>query len=175
MHYVPLSWSTSPCKLLFLNPGVYGLVQATVGVGTVLIWDVCVAYARGGGYLRKRAREASSIRSKEAVCRSNRPLGGALSAARAVQLFGRMAVIETHTLWYFGHHCCLVVGSHVLGIWHFWIFTPFHPFLPFSTHFVCAHIFHHIHSFSTRYTAHTIEYTRLCITGGVSRGYQCCN
>ena len=27
----------------------YGLVQATVGVGTVLIWYYCVAYTRGGG------------------------------------------------------------------------------------------------------------------------------
>ena len=27
----------------------YALVQATVGVGTVLIWDIGVAYTRGGG------------------------------------------------------------------------------------------------------------------------------
>ena len=35
-----------------LNPGIYGLVQATVGVGTLLIWDFCVAYTvgEGGGY-----------------------------------------------------------------------------------------------------------------------------
>ena len=46
----PPSCTSSPCNLLFLNPGVYGLVQATVGVGTVLIWDFCVAYTRGGGY-----------------------------------------------------------------------------------------------------------------------------
>ena len=26
--------------------------------------------------------------------------GGALSAVRALQLFGRLAVVETHTLWY---------------------------------------------------------------------------
>ena len=51
-------------------------------------------------------------------------LGGALSAvrvqctrsARTVQLFGCLAVVETHTLWYFGHHCCLVVGFDALGI-----------------------------------------------------------
>ena len=31
-------------------PGIsYALVQATVGVGTVLIWDFGVAYTRGGG------------------------------------------------------------------------------------------------------------------------------
>ena len=48
MHSIPLSCTSSPCKLLFLKPGVYGLVQATVGVGTVLIWDFCVAYTRGG-------------------------------------------------------------------------------------------------------------------------------
>ena len=77
--------------------------------------------------------------------------GGALSAARmqcactarTVQLFGRLAVVETHTLWYFGHHCCLVVGFDALGIWHFWIFTLFHPFPLFCTHF-----FHRIYSFS---------------------------
>ena len=33
----------------FLNLEVYGLVQATVGVGTVLIWDFCLAYTRGEG------------------------------------------------------------------------------------------------------------------------------
>ena len=53
-----------------------------------------------------------------------------------MQLFGRLAVVETHILWYFGHHCCLIVGFDALGIWHFWMFTLFHPFLPFSTHFL---------------------------------------
>ena len=51
MHYIPLCCTSSPCNLLFLNPSVYGLVPATVGVGTVLIWDCCVAYTNGeGGY-----------------------------------------------------------------------------------------------------------------------------
>ena len=67
-------------------------------------------------------------------------------SARAVQLFGRLAVVETHTLWYFGHHCCLVVGFDASGIWHFWMFTRFHPFLLFLRTFF-AH-FHHIYSFS---------------------------
>ena len=53
-----------------------------------------------------------------------------------MQLFGCLAVVETHTLWYFGHHCCLVVGFDALRIWHFWMFTLFHPFLPFCTHFL---------------------------------------
>ena len=57
-------------------------------------------------------------------------------SARAVQLFGRLAVVEAHTLWYFGHPCCLVVGFDALGIWHFWMFTLFHPFLLFCTHFL---------------------------------------
>ena len=61
--------------------------------------------------------------------------GALKSSARVVQLFGRLATVETHTLWYFGHHCCLVVGFDALGIWHFWIFTRF-------THFyLFAHIF----------------------------------
>ena len=62
-------------------------------------------------------------------------------SARAVQLFGRLAVVETHTLWYFGHHCCLVVGFDAFRICHFWMFTLF-------THFYFfAHIFS-IYSFS---------------------------
>ena len=57
-------------------------------------------------------------------------------SARIVQLFGRLAVVEAHTFWYFGHHCCLVVGFDAFRIWHFWMFTLFHPFLPFCTHFL---------------------------------------
>ena len=59
--------------------------------------------------------------------------GGALCA---VQLFWRLAVVETHTLWNFGHHCFLVVGFDALGKWYFWMFTLFHLFLPFCTHFL---------------------------------------
>ena len=51
MHCTPLSGTSSPCNLLSLNLGVYGLVQATVGVGTVLIWDFSVAFTKGGGVL----------------------------------------------------------------------------------------------------------------------------
>ena len=40
---------TSSRNLLFLNPGVCRLLQATLGVGTVLIWDFCVALTTGGG------------------------------------------------------------------------------------------------------------------------------
>ena len=58
------------------------------------------------------------------------------------------AVVETHTLWYFGHHCCLVVGFDALGIRHFWIFTFFHAFLPFCTHL------HHIQLFSGSISPH---------------------
>ena len=65
-------------------------------------------------------------------------------SARAVQLFGclvqlfeRVAVAETHTLWYFGHHCCLVLGFDALGI------SPISTFLQkVFTHF------HHTYSFS---------------------------
>jgi hypothetical protein len=48
LHYIPLSCTSSPCNLLFLDLGVYGFVQAAVGVGTVLIWDFCVAFTGGG-------------------------------------------------------------------------------------------------------------------------------
>ena len=67
-------------------------------------------------------------------------------SARAVQLFGRLATVETHTLWYFGHRCSLIVGFDALGIWHFWMFTLFHPFLLFCT--ISPPHFHHIYSFS---------------------------
>ena len=60
--------------------------------------------------------------------------GDALSA---VQLFGRVAVVETHTLWYFGHHCCLV--EQVLMHWGYGIFGC----SPYFTHFyLFAHIFY---------------------------------
>ena len=51
VDYIPLSCTSSPCNLLFLNLGVYALVQATVGAGTVLIWDFCVAITGGGGVM----------------------------------------------------------------------------------------------------------------------------
>ena len=74
---------------------------------------------------------------KERACVTQAINWGCLKrSARAVQLFRRPAVVETHNLWYFGHHCCLVVGFDALGIWHFWMFTLFHPFLPFCTHFL---------------------------------------
>ena len=49
VHSIPLACTSSPCNLLFLNLGIYGLVQATVGIGTVLIWYFAVAYTKGGG------------------------------------------------------------------------------------------------------------------------------
>ena len=49
MHYTPLSGTSSPCNPLLMNLGICRLVQATVGVGNVLIWDFCVAITRGGG------------------------------------------------------------------------------------------------------------------------------
>ena len=50
MHYIPLSCTSPPCNVLFLDPGVYGVVQATVGVGTVLIWALLRSVSRGGDY-----------------------------------------------------------------------------------------------------------------------------
>ena len=49
MHNIPPSCTSSPCNLLFLSLEIYSLVQAAVGAGTVLIWDFCVAFTRGGG------------------------------------------------------------------------------------------------------------------------------
>ena len=56
-----------------------------------------------------------------------------------MQLFERLAVVETHTLWYFGHHCC--IGDLA--------FLDVHPVSPISTflHTPFSH-FHHIYSFS---------------------------
>ena len=38
-----------PQPTMYVVLASYGLVHATVGVGTVLIWDFCVAITRGGG------------------------------------------------------------------------------------------------------------------------------
>ena len=57
---IPLACTSSPCNPVFLNLGTRGWelyvshtsyvpVQATVGVGTVLIWDFGVALTRRGG------------------------------------------------------------------------------------------------------------------------------
>ena len=72
----------------------------------------------------------------------SRPPGLLERSVYALQLFGHLAVVETHSLWYFGHHCCLGIIADMA----FWIFARFHPFLPFLQTFF-AH-FHHIYSFS---------------------------
>ena len=58
-------------------------------------------------------------------------------SARAVQLFGRLAVLETHAFEILGASLLpRGVGFDsfsTLGIWHFWIFTHFHP-LPLFFH-----------------------------------------
>ena len=51
-------------------------------------------------------------------------------SVRAVRLFWHLAILETHTLWYKGHHCCLITRILVLllhRIRHFWGFTHFTP------------------------------------------------
>ena len=68
VHYIPLSCTSSPCNPLFLNLGArcwylyvwgasYARVQATVVVGTVLFWDIGVAYTRGGGTTIQRSHK----------------------------------------------------------------------------------------------------------------------
>ena len=52
VHYIALSCASSPCNCLFLNLGIYGPVQATVGVGTVLILVLLRSLYKGGGVLR---------------------------------------------------------------------------------------------------------------------------
>ena len=51
-----------------------------------------------GGALVRRARAGRAPGIFFDLCPTGDPLGGALSAARAVQLFGRLAVLEPHTL-----------------------------------------------------------------------------
>ena len=43
--------------VIYVSRASYARVQATVGVGTVLIRDFCVAYTRGGGYLYPSSRQ----------------------------------------------------------------------------------------------------------------------
>ena len=74
-------------------------------------------------------------------CPTSDLLGGALSA---VQLFGRLAVLEPHTLSYRGHYCCLITGILMLlshsGYGMFGFSPSFTNFLPLFARF------HHIHS-----------------------------
>ena len=81
--------------------------------------------------------------------------------ARTMQLFGRLAVVEAHTLWYFGHHCCLVVGFDCIGDL---AFLHVHPVSPISTffHTFFSH-FHHIYSFS-RFIDMVIPFEGACYT-----------
>ena len=65
-------------------------------------------------------------------------LGGRLRrSAHVVQLFGRLAVVETHTLWYKGHHYCLITRIWVLLCLAFF---GFHPFPPIFTYFHSPHV-----------------------------------
>ena len=64
MHNIPLSCISSPSRYLYVSCASYGLVQATVGAGTVLIWDFCAARTGGGeGTLRgsERSRRVTTI------------------------------------------------------------------------------------------------------------------
>ena len=108
--------------------------------GTVTHDDCLKARGNGTTRLRKPPSCQNNTRCYFAtfgtlVPFSGCPWGRLKRSARTVQLFGCLAAVETHTLWYFGHHCYLVVGFDALEIWHFWMFTLFHPFLPFCTHF----------------------------------------
>ena len=51
---------------------------------------------------------SSSCAYQHSLC-----VGGGGGGLSTVQPFGRPAVVETHALWYFGHHCCLAGGSDV--------------------------------------------------------------
>ena len=90
MHEIPLSCTSSPCNLLFLNPGVYGLVQATVGVGTALIWDFCVDYTRGGVTLQETTCKGNFIPKNLKLPKPKpapKPGAKASSSGEHVQLF----------------------------------------------------------------------------------------
>ena len=74
MHSIPLSCTSAPCKLLFLNPGVYRLVQATVGIGTVLPFPPLVvphplSFPRGGGGTVTWSTQKFSLRLIVLLCR----------------------------------------------------------------------------------------------------------
>ena len=99
----------------------------------------CRGTAKAGNGRWSPAKRRGTPKTAEEGNNDLKPRGRLKRSARTVQLFGCLAAVETHTLWYFGHHCCLVVGSDILGIWHFWIFTLLHPFLPCcTTLFVCT-------------------------------------
>jgi len=43
------------CRQLYVLRASHALVQATVGVGTVLIWDFCIAFTGRGGRFYEHA------------------------------------------------------------------------------------------------------------------------
>ena len=45
------NWGCKKCQTHTPSPPCisYAVVQGTAGVGTILIWDFCIAYTRGGG------------------------------------------------------------------------------------------------------------------------------
>ena len=99
VHCIPRSCTSSPCSLLFLNPGVYGLVQATVGVGTVLIWDFCVAFTRagGGGGMRVLAYRGADVRG--CTCTWDRVCVGGVFRCKCTRVLTCMGAGEGWLSW----------------------------------------------------------------------------
>ena len=79
------------CRSLHVLRASYARVQATVGVGTVLIWDFGVAYTRGGGagYTKRAAPFPPLATLGSTCCRlqqepTHRPLGESCWQAHTV-------------------------------------------------------------------------------------------
>ena len=83
----------------------------TAGMELLSVQEVPLGLNKGN---LRRARKRKGARSGCASCQRGRLKR--VCSARAVQLFGRLAVVGTHTLWYFGRHCCLALGFDALGI-----------------------------------------------------------
>ena len=152
----------SMCLCVGMFPGFY-----REGVLARLVRRVCAAQLFGPflistpvGPLRRQrlcSRSAHFWAPEKAGVRGA-PKAQCACSLRAVQLFGHLAVVQTHTLWYFGHQCCLVVGFDALDL----AFMDVHPGSLISTflHTFFAH-FHHMYS-SSRLIDMVIHFEGAC-------------
>ena len=74
-----LSGHVRVCCWLYVSRASYGRVQATVRVGTVLIWYFRIAYKRGGGGVNTNFQHGSKANAQREwetrLCNTTGPMG----------------------------------------------------------------------------------------------------
>ena len=91
------------CRRLYVLRASHALVQATVGVGTVLVVYIGVAYTKGGGYEHQTSPPTRAT-STDVAC----PCGGSPHAGFPSKVGSQQVSIalQMHSI---GHHWCWVV------------------------------------------------------------------